>query len=447
MRRITAFALVVPLLLVAACSGGDGETADQPAAAPGAAATASPAASSSDDDSGATGAAAAATASPTAVAEAAAAATETAATPQAQAQAGAPSTPTPASATVAPPAAAAPSVVPERELVGLQSWINSEPLTIAGLVSQGRVVLVDFWTYTCINCIRTMPFLRSWHEKYADRGLTILGIHAPEFDFERELDNVIAAVERFGLEYPVAQDNEMVTWRAFENRVWPAKYLIGSDGKLRYRSLGEGAYVQTEQAIRQALADAGHDVSDIPLGRTDSQARDPDATAQTRELYGGYRWNYAFAPAGFAAQDQYYLGPDRTVLYEDRDVHRDNKWYLQGLWRNEREAIAHARVTDGLEDYIAFKFAARSVNVVLRPHGGQPFDVVIELDGRPLAAGETGSDVVFDGDGRSVIRVDDPRLYAIVELPAFGEHELKLRSNSDDFAIFAFTFGVYADGP
>jgi thiol-disulfide isomerase/thioredoxin len=346
---------------------------------------------------------------------------------------------------VEPQAAAAPSVVPERELVGLQSWINSEPLTIAGLVSQGRVVLVDFWTYTCINCIRTMPFLRSWHEKYADRGLTILGIHAPEFDFERERDNVIAAVERFMLEYPVAQDNEMVTWRAFENRVWPAKYLIGADGALRYRILGEGAYVQTEQAIRLALTEAGHDVSDIPLGRTDSQARDPDATTQTRELYGGYRWNYAVAP--YAAQDEYYVGPDRVALYDDLGVHRDNQWYLQGLWRNEREAIVHARVTEGLEDYIALKFAARSVNVVLRPSAGQPFDVVIELDGRPLAAAEAGADVLFDGDGRSIIRVDDPRLYAIVELPAFGEHELKLRSNSDDFAIFAFTFGVYADGP
>ena len=439
MGRATAFALVAPLLLVAACSGGDGETAGQATIAPAAAATTPLAASSSEDDYGAAGAEAAATASPTAEAVAAATATETAATTETPVEA------SPASATSEPQSAAAPSVVPERELAGLESWINSEPLTIAGLVSQGRVVLVDFWTYTCINCIRTMPFLRSWHEKYADRGLTILGIHAPEFQFERKRDNVVAAVERFMLEYPIALDNGMETWREFENRVWPAKYLIGADGKLRYSTLGEGAYVQTERAIRLALTEAGYDVSDIPLGRTDSQALDPDATGVTRELYGGYLWNYGSAP--YAGQDEYYAGPDRSALYDDLGVHHHNRWYLQGLWFNQREAIVHARVTDELEDYIALKFAARSVNVVLRPLAGQPFDVVIELDGRPLAAAEAGADVVFDSDGRSVIRVEDPRLYAIVELPAFGEHELKLRSNSDDFAIFAFTFGVYTDGP
>ena len=338
-----------------------------------------------------------------------------------------------------------PSVVPERELTGLNGWINSEPLTIAGLIADGRVVLVDFWTYTCVNCIRTMPYLREWHEKYGERGLTILGIHAPEFDFEKDRDNVIDAVQRRGLQYPVAQDNQMSTWRAFQNRFWPAKYLIGVDGTIRYQHFGEGAYQQTEQEIRSALEAAGWDIGDIPLGN-DEPLRDPDASGQTRELYGGYRFNY-LSIRPYAAQEQYYEDADIERFYLDEAPHEDGLWYLQGSWRNEREAIVHARTTVDFEDYIALSFRARAVNVVLSPTRDEPFVVTIELEGRPLAPDEAGGDVEFDGQGRSIIRVDQPRLYAIVQLPAFGERELTLRANSDDFAVFAFTFGAYLEGP
>ena len=306
-------------------------------------------------------------------------------------------------------------------------------------------MLVDFWTYTCVNCIRTMPFLRLWHEKYSERGLTILGIHAPEFDFEKDRDNVINAVQRFGLEYPVAQDNEMNTWRAFENRFWPAKYLIGVDGTIRYQHFGEGAYEQTEQEIRQALEAAGWDVSDILAGG-EEPLRDPDATGQTRELYGGYRFNYRSVQP-YAAQNQYYEEADSERSYVDEGVREDGLWYLQGPWRNEREAIVHARATMDFEDYIALRFRGRAVNVVLSPTRDDPFVVVIELEGRPLTRDEAGADVEFDDQGRSIIRVDQPRMYAIVQLPAFGERELRLRANSDDFAVFAFTFGTYLEGP
>ena len=364
--------------------------------------------------------------------------------------------PAPAATATAPATAGAqqPSpgegyVEPDRELTGLTGWINHEPLTIGGLLAQGRVVLVDFWTYTCVNCIRTLPFLRQWHEKYADHGLTILGIHSPEFDFERQRANVIDAVERRGIEYPVAQDNEMATWRAFENRAWPAKYLFGVDGELRYQLYGEGLYRQTELAIRRALEQAGWDVDDIPIGDTENPLRDPNATSITRELYGGYRWNFS-SLGPYAGQEPYYEGGDREVLYEDDEdatPHLDNRWYLQGLWLNEREAITHARRTTDLEDYIALRFRATSVNVVLRPARDEPFEVVVEIEGRPLDAAQAGADVTFDEAGRSVVLVDGPRLYAIVQLPAFGEHELRLRSNSDDFSVFAFTFGAYAEGP
>lgn len=332
------------------------------------------------------------------------------------------------------------------ELEGLSGWLNSPSLTLAALRRQGRVVLIDFWTYTCVNCQRTLPFLRQWDEKYAVRGLTIIGVHTPEFDFEHDPTNVAAAVAAAGIHYAVAQDNEMKTWNAFHNNVWPAKYLIGADGRIRYTHLGEGDYDATEQAIRAALTDAGFGVSDIATGGIAAPAIDPTATVMTRELYGGYERNYA-TNGVYAAQRDYYAGPDLTHDYVDPGQHRPNQWYLQGRWRNEAQAVVHARSTEQLEDYLALRFTARSVNVVMHPGAaGRPYDVVVEVDGEPLAANAAGADVHFDALGRSVVTVDEPRMYSVVLLPAVGEHELKLRSNSEDCAIYALTFGVYTRG-
>lgn len=334
------------------------------------------------------------------------------------------------------------------EFTGLEGWINSEALTVESLLADNRVILVDFWTYTCINCIRTLPFLRDWHEKYADRGLTIVGVHAPEFEFEENRANVIDAVERRGLSYPIAQDNEMLTWRAFNNAFWPAKYLVGADGSVRYQHFGEGSYDETETAIRSALEDAGYDLDGIVAGGVDAQRLDPHARAITRELYGGYQRSYDINGV-YAAQEEYYAAPDATVEYEDVPdgaTRNHQQWYLQGLWRNEREAIVHARDTVDPEDYIAFRFVARSVNVVLRSANDEDYTVVVELDGAPLAVDEAGTDIVFDEQGRSVILVDEPRMYAVVELPVLGDRELRLRSTSSNFSLFAVTFGAYTSG-
>ena len=146
---------------------------------------------------------------------------------------------------------------------GVNEWINSEELILADLQAENKVVLIDFWTYTCINCIRTLPYLKQWHDKYADRGLVIVGIHTPEFEFEKSLDNVKEAVERFEIKYPVVQDNNYWTWNAFTNRYWPAKYLIDKDGYIRYSHFGEGRYDETEQAIRLLLEEADQAVADI----------------------------------------------------------------------------------------------------------------------------------------------------------------------------------------
>ena len=331
---------------------------------------------------------------------------------------------------------------PAPELVGLTDWQNSPPLTLAALREQKRVVLIDFWTYTCVNCIRTLPYLKQWHERYASAGLTIIGVHAPEFDFEKDPANVKRAVEADGITWPIAQDNEMKTWDAFNNNAWPAKYLITAEGQIPYTHIGEGAYDQTEQQIRAALTAAGHDVSKIAAGGLPEPTRDPKASMITRELYGGFERNYQTLGA-YAAQKEYYAGGGETHDYTDpQGVRSDDVWYLQGKWRTEREAIAHARDTQNLEDYLAFRFTARSVNVVMQPKTPvSSYIVVVEIDGRPLRRDEAGTDVTFDAQGRSIVTVNTPKMYSIMILPALGDHQAKLRSNSADFAMYAVTFG------
>lgn len=333
-----------------------------------------------------------------------------------------------------------------RELQGTDGWVNSEPITIAGELARNRVVLVDFWTYTCVNCIRTLPFVEAWHERYAPHGLTIIGVHTPEFEFEKQHANVVTAVERYGLKYPVVQDNGYDTWDAFENRFWPAKYLLVPGRGVVFSHFGEGKYQETELAIRAELERLGHRLDGVDLvGMVTPQVDSSLASKQTAELYGGYRRNYGRGQ--YAGQEEYYLGGDESRTYVDPGTRARNKWYLHGEWLNDAEAIVHNRRTTGLEDYIALRFQAASVNVVLRPESKQPFEVVVELDGRPLTRSEAGADVVIKEDGRSAIEVREARLYEIVRLPAFAERDLTLRSNSNDFAVYAFTFGSYNQGP
>ncbi len=338
------------------------------------------------------------------------------------------------------------SVSAEHDVTGIAGWLNGGPTTIADELAAGRVVLVDFWTYTCVNCIRTFPHLRAWQEKYAGKGLTILGIHSPEFEFEKDAANVRDALERHGITWVVAQDNEMKTWREFNNRFWPAKYLFDSRGEIAYQHFGEGSYAETEEAIREQLAAVGADLSDVPFEPLAEAVRDPDAVRQTREIYGGY--SRAYTDTGlYAGQQAYYEGADKERFYEDNGgSRREGQYYLQGLWRNEEEAIVHARRTEELEDYIALDFAARSVNVVINPAGPEPFDVVVELNRQPLTREQAGADMTFDAHGRSVLRVEGGRMYALLELPEFKQAELRLLSDSDDFAVFAFTFGTYTEG-
>ena len=340
---------------------------------------------------------------------------------------------------------------------GINEWVNSEELVLAELQAENKVVLIDFWTYTCINCIRTLPYLKQWHDKYADRGLVIIGIHTPEFEFEKSLDNVKEAIEGFEIKYPVVQDNNYWTWNAFNNRYWPAKYLIDKDGYIRYSHFGEGRYDETEQAIRllleeadQAVADISDDENPIRLVAPNAlSSRSPDGL--TRELYAGTDRNYSALRSGtrapYVLNEEFFKKGNADTEYTDPGDWQNHHIYLQGLWHNGEESLRHARMTEDFEDYMALRFNAVDVNVVLRTQSDTPYTVQIRMDGEPLTSDSAGNDIWFDDEGRSFITVDEPRLYALVNLGAYESHELTLSSNSDEFEIFAFTFGAYVLHP
>ena len=335
------------------------------------------------------------------------------------------------------------------EFAAVSNWINSPPLSMTEL--RGQVVLIDFWTYTCVNCIRTFPYLKDWHAKYADKGLVIVGVHTPEFDFEKLTDNVVRSSEDAGLSWPIAQDNDFGTWRAYSNRFWPAKYLVDHEGTVQYTHFGEGAYIETEEQIRGLLSAAGADlsavaISDEPAPRIDPKAYTSDpAERLTREIYGGFSRNNSQGGT-YVFHREYYEGQDRTFFYTDPGEHQNQFMYLQGPWINGSEKLRHARETENYEDYIGLQFVATSVNAVIDPEGGDPFEVQVTIDGRPLLPEEAGTDLVIEG-GRSFFRVDEARMYEVVALPEFSNHELTLSSNSPDFSFFAFTFGAYTEGP
>jgi cytochrome c biogenesis protein CcdA/thiol-disulfide isomerase/thioredoxin len=305
------------------------------------------------------------------------------------------------------------------DFTGNDRWFNTPaevPFRLADL--RGRVVLIDFWTYTCINCIRTLPYLRAWDGRYRDRGLTIVGVHTPEFAFEHEAGNVEAAIADNRLRYPVAQDNEYATWSAWGNQYWPAKYLIDARGRVRYAHFGEGAYEETEAAIRALLAEAGAD----RLGEM-AEARVETASPElkTPETYLGYE-----RAEGFLG------GPLRpgAERYPDVDRLPPVRFALAGNWFVAREfAMALG------ESRIEARVTARKVFLVMSSRGERPRRVEVLLDGRPVGAFESGEDVTA---GR--VTVSEERLYRLVSLPNVQDRRLTLRVPRG-VTGYAFTFG------
>ena len=371
----------------------------------------------------------------------------------------------PAEAAVeAKPADAEPAQVRERrrrapgpqaaEVEGIAAWINSDPLTIEEL--QGKVVLVDFWTYTCINCIRTFPYLKLWHSRYADDGLVILGIHTPEFEFEKDYDNVVQATRDNGIIWPVAQDNDYVTWKNYSNRYWPAKYLIDQDGVVRYTHFGEGDYGETEEQIRRLLMETGAELSDdkvvLPTDQEVDMTYLNTRNAQvTPELYAGHQRAISAALSGrgaYVVQPEYYDSRDEVVTLKAPAEMVLHKIYFNGPWSIMPESSRHARETNENEDYIALKYSAKSVNAVLTAESKQSYRVLLTMNGQALTEDNKGGDVIIGDNGDSYIEVNEARLYELVEHPQYAQaQELRMSSNSPNFGLFAFTFGIYKEGP
>ncbi len=305
------------------------------------------------------------------------------------------------------------------EFADTQRWFNTAPLTMAGL--RGRVVLLDFWTYTCINCLRTLPYLKAWDARYRRQGLTIVGVHTPEFAFERRASNVSAAIDRQGLRYPVVQDNEYGTWNAYGNQAWPAHYLVDARGRVRYVHLGEGSYEETEAAIRALLAEAG----DRRLGAAAKPRGEIDAVAgrTSPETYLGTARARGFSPASPRSGTHDYTAAPPSEL-------KQSAFSLGGRWTIDDES---ARAVLGAT--IAARVVGRAVYLVLSSGGDRPRRVHVELDGRPIKRADAGDDV-----RGGVVTVRRQRLYDLVKLDAVGEHVLTLRLDPG-VSGFAFTFG------
>ena len=329
-------------------------------------------------------------------------------------------------------------------------FVNSDVFSLEDL--RGEVVLIDFWTYTCVNCIRTLPYLRDWHEKYGDIGLHIVGVHTPEFEFEKLRENVEEAIAEFDIGWRVVQDNDFLTWRAFNNRFWPAKYLIDKDGIIRYTHFGEGAYVETEEQIRDLLLDAGVNLAGIAPNTVEGPEFDERAFTgglegnQTRELYAGLNPQF-FSQQPYILQSELYSNPaDSPVEFTDPGDHINNFLYFHGMWTPTLENMRHSRETEDLEDYLVLRYNGTSVNVVLEVED-EPYRVYVTQDDAPVAEADWGVDMQQDEDGGTYIMVDKDRMYRVIESPEYSGHELKLASNSDQFTVFAFTFGSYPTGP
>ena len=310
---------------------------------------------------------------------------------------------------------------------GATGWLNSEPLTPEGL--RGRVALVDFWTYTCVNWLRTLPYVRAWAEKYADHGLTVIGVHTPEFGFEHDVENVRDQARDLRVAYPIALDNDYGVWTAFANHFWPAIYIADPEGRIRYHHFGEGEYAMTEMVIQQLLTDAGADGFDPDLVSVDPDGLEVAADWQTlrsSETYVGYGQSAGFASADIAAFDEpraYELPPLRL-----------NQWGLSGTWTVAR----HAGLSQERGGRVAYRFHARDLNLVMGPAArGAPVAFRVLLDGEPPGAA-AGADVSADGSG--ILR--DQRTYQLIRQSGpIAERLFEIEFLDTGAEVYCFTFG------
>jgi len=317
-------------------------------------------------------------------------------------------------------------------LAGATGWVNTAPLASADL--RGKVVLVDFWTYSCINCLRTLPYIRAWADKYREAGLVVVGVHSPEFAFEKNEDHVSRAVKELGITYPVAIDSQHAIWRGFENQAWPALYFVDAEGKVRQQVFGEGQYEASERLIQKLLAERngkgdGKSSGDAGLVAVQGEGVQaaPGDRVMSAETYVGHERAANFVPAGS-------LQPDSVQRYEPAASVALNHWTLGGQWRVEAERAVATQAGARL----VYRFRARDLHLVLgREAGAAPVRFRVLVDGRPPANGH-GTDIAADGSGV----IDAHRLYQLVRFPASaGDHLFEIEFLEPGAQVYAFTFG------
>lgn len=311
------------------------------------------------------------------------------------------------------------------EFAGITNWLNTDKsLTLASL--KGKVVLIDFWTYSCINCLRTLPYVTRWYDTYKDEGLVVVGVHTPEFEFEKKTSNVADAIERYNIHYPVAQDNEYGTWQAYENRYWPAHYLIDAEGRVREVHFGEGNYQETEEAIRSLLKEAGQTLGESSVTVTsDANAGGVRLTPET--YLGSDRMERLQSPERVKMGEVSYSLPPQIAL---------NSFALDGPWRVESE-----RAVSGFASSLEFQFKAGKVFLVLAPaEAGKVARAKVYVDGQVVGNNSAGADVNATG----MLSVDSERLYELVDLSDGASAEgnrLRIEFETPGMSAYAFTFG------
>ncbi|HSW80749.1 MAG TPA: thioredoxin family protein [Candidatus Saccharimonadales bacterium] len=315
------------------------------------------------------------------------------------------------------------NVAPYRapELAGNRQWFNSPPLKLADL--KGKVVLIDFWTYSCINCIRTFPYIEAWYEAYKDSGLVVIGVHSPEFEFEKVAANVERSVKFNKLTYPIVQDNDMAIWTSFANHYWPAHYLIDADGRVRREHFGEGEYDQTEKAIRALLAEAGAKTSKNMT--VSGQVHVPVDVGQTPETYLGYERGRNFA-------NVFQFKEDKAVGYTLMDKIDQDEWTLGGIWQIGAED-SHSEADNAV---LRIKFSAKEVYLVM--DGPKDGAVTLKIDGKAVTKNRGGGADMAEG-GR--VPLDGARLYRLIDLPVFTKGAVLDITVPKGTTVNAFTFG------
>ncbi len=315
-----------------------------------------------------------------------------------------------------------------KEIVSPAGYINTDKITISELIGK-KVVLVDFWTYSCINCQRTTPFLNAWYEKYGNNGLEIIGIHTPEFEFEKEYENVKTAVQKFGIKYPVVLDNDYATWTAYRNRYWPRKYLIDIDGFIVFDHIGEGAYEETEKKIQEALEERANVLKlDGQISSEITMPESAEKTDETKilspEIYFGALRN------GFFAGEQGKTGLQELPYPTEA---KTNTLYLVGKW-NIQEEFAESASENAK---IVFRYRAQKVFIVASAE--QETKITVLKDGKPLSGTDKGKDITLEAGSTAAIK--DSQLYRLVEDTEYGEHILEIIVEKPGLKAFTFTFG------